>query len=695
MVGGAAALATPLLPEEGESASFPKDATLKFLRKLAGPEWSKIPEESKENVLKWATKDPLKALGLNSTIPNEYDRRLINTGLNSPYVYDITPERFNQTRVAQAVLPDEVLSGVNPKFTLIDPSLHKKGHYQNSRGFGGGEVGYNPATVKRTTPAHEIGAHGSQDVLKFRDDYDKSTLFSLDAGKELQKEYHDLVRGAPFKASQISSDEVKNNPAFKGYLQEIFDTYKNLPDEIAANEVGEYFESGLLNKDYKNLRDYNAFKDVFSSATKDAFRNYRELFPEKGKQIYDSLRKSGKYLATPFTLGAGLTAYDMQNPQEGEAALRGKVPSPNTSNVEKSIIDFLENRAVRPAEPDTLLRGIPKGGIPETEGGERFVHATPWDNVAKSAGKFAGGEMDVYAYDRLPGTKYYRGGSLAGDPLERTTIGDARGITWDDALDKAAGLYDKRVGKSLDELLGYGIKGDELVQHAENAAKENAGDILRDFKRGTYEADAFAKPGIWDGKDVPWGLNKTNPRLRNNFELYDAVVEAEKRGVDRKDIPEARILDSAVEKNPELEKMLTDSGRLYNTVKNIEAKDWIKTPKGMWETAKIALGAIAPGLPAAQAGIKKFVGDEVSKVGKSAKKIVSQTEAGEKANWEDYKNVLNWVDKPGLLLMGHDVAQAVGEPVARKVVDGISSAYDNFLMSKRREEQAAEDFFSK
>lgn len=138
---------------------------------------------------------------------------------------------------------------------------------------------------------------------------------------------------------------------------------------------------------------------------------------------------------------------------------------------------------------------------------------------------------------------------------------------------------------------------------------------------------------------------------------------------------------------------LVNEDNVYNAVKNAEAKNWIKTPKGMWETAKIALGAIAPGLPAAQAGIKKFVVDEVSEIGKSVKKIVSQTEAGEKADWEDYKNVLNLANRPGLLLMGHDVAQAVGEPVGKKAAEGLISAYDNFILDKRIEEQATEDFF--
>lgn len=515
MVGGAAALATPLLPEEGESASFPKDATLKFLRKHAGPEWSKIPEESKENVLKWATKDPLKVLGINSPIPNEYDRSLINTALNSPYVYDINPEIFNQTRIAQAVIPDEVLSGVNPKFTLINPALHKKGHYQNSRGFGGGEVGYNPATVGLTTPAHEIGAHGSQDILKFRNDYDKSTLLSLDAGKELQKEYHDLVRGAPFKASQIYSDDLKNNPAFKGYLKEIFDTYKNLPDEVAANEVGSYFESGLLNKDYKNLRNYDAFKDVFSSATKDAFRNYRETFPEKGKKIYDSIKNSGKYLATPFALGAGLTAYDMQDPQEGEAA---PVTLENIFRGGKKT-KWVDGKLTYPIQDRAAFRVI-DNPIGAGYFGDVF-------NVKLNMKNLFDPRYDPEAIFPIAKQASERGIMSERDSIKNLSTGN-----WD-ALELGEDNYSGQVGKFQQLLLDAGFSGNhqlEPTHFKKNKWNELQGlvprryqDVYQTFDKGELSIgdNAFTRYGIED----LFGQRGNESKLKANLpEWYQGIA---------------------------------------------------------------------------------------------------------------------------------------------------------------------------
>ena len=121
--------------------------------------------------------------------------------------------------------------------------------------------------------------------------------------------------------------------------------------------------------------------------------------------------------------------------------------------------------------------------------------------------------------------------------------------------------------------------------------------------------------------------------------------------------------------------LVNDDG-VYGAVKRVEDEKILKSPKGIWELGKMIPGLVAPAIPAVRQMISGFVEDEVKKIGKSAKKLVSLKE-GDKADWEDYANVLQLADKPGLLMMGHDVAKGIGEPVGKRIAEGINDFYES------------------
>lgn len=313
-LAGAAAGANALLPDEGETASFPASAVTDFLKKQAGPAWPSIPQELKDNVLKWATHDVPKSFGLNTKATDTADRELLKAGLNDPLVYDIKPNDFNNLRLAQAVIPEKVMEKINPSFSLIDPELASAGNFLYNPISGNTVIGYHPTKWKRSTPGHEI-THGVQEIPAFRPEFDVKTNVSLDAMAQTAEDYKNLVRGAPFRFSQLTPEFIKSVPEHIDLINTLKEAYRHNPDEVAARTVGDYFESGLLNKDYSGLRNYNDFKDVFSDASKNAFKEYTEKFPERGYEILQDViatgLKDGRYKRLAIPSIAALGAYGL------------------------------------------------------------------------------------------------------------------------------------------------------------------------------------------------------------------------------------------------------------------------------------------------------------------------------------------------------------------------------------------------
>lgn len=203
-----------------------------------------------------------------------------------------------------------------------------------------------------------------------------------------------------------------------------------------------------------------------------------------------------------------------------------------------SIVDWLTGRREDMPKPSTLYRGIPKGKeVTEMEG---YTHMTPWPSVALRRGQLIGGDYtDLLSTPYKEGTVFYRGGSLAGDPLEPTVIGGIQGRTWEDALLEAKKLYNNKVKIANKRRRGTGTK------IREEDLEQKAKDVVDDFYASVFESDLYNKPGVWRDRPVTPGLEKQTPNLRTWDETYKALLEKRKRGFADEDIAELDILQRA------------------------------------------------------------------------------------------------------------------------------------------------------
>jgi hypothetical protein len=182
------------------------------------------------------------------------------------------------------------------------------------------------------------------------------------------------------------------------------------------------------------------------------------------------------------------------------------VPAGKESNIDTYAAAKKHDDKILNSVEQFLLKGTPvaaptkiyRGG---TAPGQGYTHASPWASVAAKAGKLIGYHPRkpeaVYAYAPAKNQKYYRGGALAGDPLEPTRIHNAKGMTWADALAAAKKLFDADV-KSLPERYTEEYLADP--ENRQNAIEGIAGSVAQDFFNAVYETDAANKPGVWATK---------------------------------------------------------------------------------------------------------------------------------------------------------------------------------------------------
>jgi hypothetical protein len=214
----------------------------------------------------------------------------------------------------------------------------------------------------------------------------------------------------------------------------------------------------------------------------------------------------------------------------------------------KKISSWLMGETVDRPQLEAIYRGVPKGSEKIAPESAEYIHGTPWASVASRGGKGAFGDphqYDVLAFPVRKETKFYRGGSLEGDPLERTRIDTTKGALWDEALDNAKETYMKEVIRRKAQIQKRYSDSPYLNKELELIPKHAAEDITHDLMRGTFETDLGGKPGIWEGQHVPHKLARDLPKLRSYDDLEDALIEKKKIGYPLEDIvasPEAKIL---------------------------------------------------------------------------------------------------------------------------------------------------------
>ena len=180
-------------------------------------------------------------------------------------------------------------------------------------------------------------------------------------------------------------------------------------------------------------------------------------------------------------------------------------------------------------EPLHGYRGVPKGVPPVNPSGD-FTHATPFYEVAENGGKGSFGQTgDIYRVPIEQGQRYYRGGALGATPLERTFMGNIRGVSWDNGLDRINEEYkkqrlDNKIVRAQNEVRKFGYPEQEM----QNVARNKFMDFYNQIRNGLYEYDANQKPGLWanENQKIPYGSNWQLPRLISGKEIAKTLGTA-------------------------------------------------------------------------------------------------------------------------------------------------------------------------
>jgi hypothetical protein len=302
-----------------------------------------------------------------------------------------------------------------------------------------------------------------------------------------------------------------------------------LSDQLNVWVTGNELPGGIFSE--LSLAELSHYADVFREMKKWVGQADKREVKEPGIKLFSiggAIVESVKGLAK-MAKGRSLVKLSFKDLRQVE------------TKFEDNIKAWLKDDIDAMPKPKALYRGIPKGVIKKEAGGVS-IHGTPWPTIAHRGGKL-GGESDVYSYPVSEDTLYYRGGSLAGDPLEETDIPSARGMTWNELMDSAKGLYYKKLTseRAKAKKYGYGVEEEHILN-----------DVISDLRSTSFEVDLSNKPGIWRGKATHSDIDKRRPKLRNYDDLWEAVEEKKSLGYKDEDIPELDILNRSSQEPSEV-----------------------------------------------------------------------------------------------------------------------------------------------
>lgn len=258
--------------------------------------------------------------------------------------------------------------------------------------------------------------------------------------------------------------------------------------------------------------------------TQAARQEQRDLYHGKKKQSRQLSQEGGTTQQTQSTEPAPkiVSTYGAIIPPELYKEFEA-----GAKRLKDSIVSWLMGDGSEPDAPSVIFRGN-QPGVPDWESQSvRHHHYSPWFDVAQSGGKFGGRQdVDIYQAPAVPEQLYFRGGSLAGDPVEMTRFNSMRGITWGDALKRARVLYNRDVARWMAEKTerfeGLNPTQKDLEDYDKSVLRLAANNVFGEFRRGTFETDAINRPGVWTGrKNIPRKLVMDQPRLRSNVEITE------------------------------------------------------------------------------------------------------------------------------------------------------------------------------
>lgn len=388
----------------------------------------------------------------------------------------------------------------------------------------------------RVILADEVMLNGARVEGKYNP---KSLTITLDRGM-LSEET--LLHEAAHPATLAELDRASEARRELEKLYRSLQADRQFAREYANTDLGEFVSELLSNR---TLRDKIDRRGNFLQ------RVYRALLKLLGfkSESAKAMQQAYKLFSPPRSTAVKIMATNEENVKQLEDRARTYDDA-----LRASIIDYLRGRGPRPAEPAFMYRGVhhaygptPKPG----KGHHRYIHASPFMRVALKAGKFSvDGSTAVYAFPVTPGQRYYRAGSLAGDPLESTELLNTKGMTWDEALDVFKARADKAISRNAAkfnrpptkeqlEYLAYLEQQHGMTR--EDALAEELDVLVRNvvednFTAGMFETDVDNLPGVWTDKTLPRILSRKYPELRR----IDEITEYELGSAMRDNVERAR-----------------------------------------------------------------------------------------------------------------------------------------------------------
>lgn len=343
----------------------------------------------------------------------------------------------------------------------------------------------------------------------------------------------DLRAGAAYKEHNVVDSNVQDWEKvwnFTNMVRQKFpELYFSSADEAHADLIaGDHpvAKKHLERLGYVDEKHYLPFaidkvREIDPSITSEEVKNWFNDYKNWGRKEFNNVRP-GLRRWLDNNAFKGLEPYDAKNYEGIHEQPYSQLPG--VRDLRKEVIDWLVNEKEKPSHPTILYRGTRNKNDYEPSW-EHYQHATPWRHIAERGGGFAGtGGFNIHQYPAGHDQLYFRGGSLAGDPLESTDIGSMRGYTWDKALDRTKQLYDRYLNQKIESAKNEGLDLNEQVSKHRTLLEEYKGisaqQALGSLINGTFETDVLNKYGKWTtGMPAPRELKGYQPGLRTNDEV--------------------------------------------------------------------------------------------------------------------------------------------------------------------------------
>jgi hypothetical protein len=340
-----------------------------------------------------------------------------------------------------------------------------------------------PASVQELFRSQDVGVHGTDSETALKILGESKGAVRIFEGSHYDIASKDTGQSLTYSVRFVfPADEIRKKSTEKQYRPGEFVSRS----QVVAEPVAIIIDNGL-------------------DDTTEGLAEVKALAESKGIKVFE---KESVFLRRGDAVGGRVKEVSLyyesvlrkqDNPEKArreERQLREEIGQ-QRDDFDAELAAWISGEGPMPSEPKYIYRGL-YGDF--TEG-----HGSPWLDVAAVAGKLGGspGAQDIYRYYDSGNRLYYRGGALAGPEsvLEPTRIDSTYGMTWEQVMQEAKGLYTEFLSKdegsydeagvpmkTIDGDNMQGLRFDQLSKKAKDRVLYYAvGSVKLDIKNATFE----------------------------------------------------------------------------------------------------------------------------------------------------------------------------------------------------------------